>query len=101
MGLQWYGLGAGGMSTIVAIIAKLRLKKINGNGIAGHLFVNLYLLHLPYFQSKPLDGKQQLFFSLITASELSIIFLKTDNTVKNEKNKDTLFDFKGNNILFF
>ena len=62
------GLGAGGMSTIVAIIGKTAPpeKKSMAMGMPQHLLllVNLYLLLPPYFQSKLLDGKLQLFFFL-------------------------------------
>ena len=94
------GLGAGGMSTIVAIIGKTAPpeKKSMAMGIAAaSASFGQFIFIAPTLFSIKTFGWQTtiVFLSLITASLIVLIpLLKTDKTVKNNKSQDHSFDFK-------
>ena len=94
------GLGAGGMSTIVAIIGKTAPpeKKSMAMGIAAaSASFGQFIFIAPTLFSIKTFGWQTtiVFLSLITASLIFLIpLLKENKTIKNEKHQDISFDFK-------
>ena len=94
------GLGAGGMSTIVAIIGKTAPpeKKSMAMGIAAaSASFGQFIFIAPTLFSIKTFGWQTtiVFLSLITASLIVLIpLLKTDKTIKNEKSQNQSFEFK-------
>ena len=94
------GLGAGGMSTIVAIIGKTAPpeKKSLAMGIAAaSASFGQFIFIAPTLFSIKTFGWQTtiIFLSLITASLFVLVpLLKTTRTVKNEKTQEISFDFK-------
>ena len=101
------GLGAGGMSTIVAIIGKTAPpEKINGHGnwqLHQLHLVNLYLLLLHFFSIKTFGWQTTIIFLsiIVTGLLLLIPLLKTQKQKNDLKTDVKEFNFKDVIKFFF